>query len=848
MAEVKYFQHYCFRWADLNSIKRRQKTTWRFTIAIICQVPATIKNKLKLNVAGSPFFWRPRINARNRTVQKVLAWPLSFCSTMPETRDSIQDIWGPRTPYTGDWPVRVDERTSEVPDHWVQSACVLCSNGCGCDIGVKNGRIVGVRGRAVDRVNHGRLGPKGLHGWEANHSPDRLTTPLIRRNGQLEPATWDEAMSLIVSKSKELIEQHTASSIGFYTSGQLFIEEYYTLGVLGKAGLGTPHMDGNTRLCTATAGAALKISFGTDGQAGSYSDLDTTDAVLLVGHNMASQQTVLWTRILDRLEAPNPPKLVVIDPRRTYTAEKATVHLAPRVGTNIPVLNGLLHLLIENGHVNHDFVAAHTVGFDELVKIVGKWTPERVEALTGVPAEKLRAAAEILGTCQTLVSTALQGVYQSMQATAAAVQVNNINLLRGLIGSPGNAILQMNGQPTSQNTRECGADGDLPGFRNWDNPDHIKELAKLWNVEMDKIPHWAPPTHAMQIWRYCEQGSIQLLWIQATNPAVSMPELHRIRTILQKKDLLVIVQDAFLTETAKLADVVLPTALWGERTGTFTNTDRTCHISHKAIDPPGEARSDFDILLDYARRMDFRDKDDAPLIKWSTPEEAFEAWKACSKGRPCDYSGMSYAKLSAGSGIQWPCNEQHPDGASHLYPDHQFNTHADYCETYGYDLVTGAEKTPEEYKANDPNGRAVLLGADYEPPHEEPDEAYPLWFTTGRVVYQFHTRTKTGRARALQQAAPEGFVQLSEEDAATYGIAEGDLVEVSSRRGRATEPARIGGIEPGLVFMPFHYGYWDQAENDRKRAANELTITEWDAVSKQPHFKYAAVRIRKVLA
>jgi ferredoxin-nitrate reductase len=767
---------------------------------------------------------------------------------MPETRDSIHDIWGPRTPHQGQWPVRLDERTTEEPDHWVQSACVLCSNGCGCDIGVRNGRIVGVRGRAVDRVNHGRLGPKGLHGWEANNSPDRLITPLIRRNGQLEPATWDEAMSLIVNKSKELIKEHTASAIGFYTSGQLFIEDYYTLGVLGKAGLGTPHMDGNTRLCTATAGAALKISFGTDGQAGSYADLDTTDAVLLVGHNMASQQTVLWARILDRLASPNPPKLVVIDPRRTYTAEKATVHLAPRAGTNVAVLNGLLRLLIENGHVNHDFIENHTVGFEELKKTVSKWTPERVQALTKVPAEQLRAAAEILGTCRTLVSTALQGVYQSMQATAAAVQVNNINLLRGLLGSPGNAILQMNGQPTSQNTRECGADGDLPGFRNWDNPNHIKELAELWNVEVDKIPHWAPPTHAMQIWRYCETGSIKLLWIQATNPAVSMPELDRIRKILEMEDLLVVVQDAFMTETAKRADVVLPAALWGEKTGTFTNTDRTCHISHKAVDPPGQARPDFEIFLDYAHRMDFRDKDGAPLIKWNTPEEAFEAWKVCSKGRPCDYSGMSYAKLSEGSGIQWPCNEQYPDGAAHLYPNHQFNTHADYCETYGYDLVTGAEKQPEEYKANDPNGRAVLLGADYEPPHEEPDDTYPLWFTTGRVVHHFHTRTKTGRAPALQAAAPQGFVQLSAEDAAHYGIADGDLVEVTSRRGRATEPARIGDIEPGLVFMPFHYGYWDQPKDGPKRAANELTLTEWDPVSKQPHFKYAAVRIRKVTA
>src|SRR5689334_14911152 len=260
-----------------------------------------------------------------------------------QTRDSICDVWGERTPFGGErrWPVRVDEYLAEEPERWVQSACVLCSNGCGLDIGVKDGRIVGVRGRAVDAVNHGRLGPKGLHGWVANHSKDRLTHPLIRRNGQLEQASWDEAMDLIVQRSKQICDRYTSGAIGFYTTGQLFIEEYYTLAVLGKAGLGTPHMDGNTRLCTATSAAALQMSFGTDGQPGSYTDLDTTEAILHVGHNIASQQTVLWMRILDRRRGPNPPKLIVIDPRETATAKEADVHLALKVGTNVPVLNGL---------------------------------------------------------------------------------------------------------------------------------------------------------------------------------------------------------------------------------------------------------------------------------------------------------------------------------------------------------------------------------------------------------------------------------------------------------------------------------------------------------------------------
>lgn len=464
--------------------------------------------------------------------------------------------------------------------------------------------------------------------------------------------------------------------------------------------------------------------------------------------------------------------------------------------------------------------------------------------VAGVPAATLREAAKILGRCRSLVSTVLQGVYQSMQATAAACQVNNLHLIRGLIGSPGCGILQMNGQPTAQNTRECGADGDLPAFRNWDNPEHVAELARLWNVEPSRIPHWAPPTHAMQIFRYAESGSIKLLWISATNPAVSLPELGRIRKILADPGVFVIVQDAFPNETTELADVVLPAAIWGEKTGCFTNADRTVHISQKAVEPPGEARSDFDIFVDYARRMDFRDKEGGPLITWSTPEEAFEAWKDCTRGRPCDYTGLSYAKLSAGSGIPWPCNEEHPDGCERLYSDGVFPSSHDVCETFGHDLVTGAPVGPVSYRANDPAGKALLKPCDYEPPHEAPDDDYPLWLTTGRIVYHFHTRTKTARAKALNAAAPESFVQIAEEDAKALGVEAGDMVEVTSRRGSMRAPARIGDIEPGLVFVPFHYGDFDAP--GREGAANRLTLTEWDPVSKQPHFKYAAVRVAKI--
>ncbi len=763
---------------------------------------------------------------------------------MGRTRDSIADVWGPRTPYRGEWPVRIDEQTTEQPERWVPSACVLCSYGCGIDIGVKQGRIVGVRGRESDRTNHGRLGPKGLHGWVANHSADRLTTPLIRRKGELQPATWDEAMDLVVRRSKELIDRHTANSIAFYTSGQLYLEEYYTLAVIGKACIGTPHMDGNTRLCTATADNALRESFGTDGQPGSYADIDVADAMMMIGHNVASQQTVMWMRILDRRAGPNPPKLLVIDPRRTETAKHADVHLALRVGTNVALLNGLQHLMIKHGWIDRSFIERHTVGFETLARLVSTWTPDRVERVTGVPERTLIKAAAIIGESPTLLSTVLQGVYQSMQATAAAVQVHNIHLLRGMIGKPGAGLLQMNGQPTSENTRECGADGDMPGFRNWENSAHMEEIARIWNVEPAKLPTYAPPTHAMQIYRYAEEGTVRMLWISGTNPAVSLPELGRIRRILSLSSLFVVVQDAFRTETTEYADVVLPAALWGEKTGCYTNVDRTVHLSEKAVEPPGQAKSDFDIFLDYARRMQFTDKDGAPLVKWTTPEQCFEAWKICSRGRPCDYSGMSYAKLRESPGIQWPCTEQAPGGTPRLYADHRFNTHADYCETYGHDLTTGAVNTPEEYRARDPQGKALLRAVEYQPPHEEPDDDYPFWLTTGRILYHWHTRTKTARSRELNDAAPDAFVQMHEHDAARLGIADGDVVEVESRRGRITVRAKLGDILPGHLFVPFHYGYWD--DPDHARAANELTTTEWDPVSKQPYFKHAAVRARKV--
>ncbi|CAI4210456.1 unnamed protein product [Parascedosporium putredinis] len=649
------------------------------------------------------------------------------------SRDSIEDIWGPRTPYKHEWPTRVDYACDEQPDKWVQSACASV---------------------ATDR------------------------------------ATWDEAMDLIVGKAKELSKHLTNHSIAFYTSGQLFLEEYYALALVGKAGLNTLHMDGNTRLCTATAAASMRESFGSDGQPGSYRDVDFTDCLFMVGHNVAATQTVLWSRILDRLDGPDPPQLIVVDPRLSDTARRATVHLAPKIGTNLALLNGIQHLLFKNGWINHDYVSRHVVGVDALRETVKRYDPEYVQEITGVPSADLEKAARILGTAKSLLSSALQGVYQSNQATASACQINNINLLRGLIGKPGSGILQMNGQPTAQNNREVGCDGEYPGFRNFQNPAHMEELARLWNIDPVKLPHWSEPTHISTIMSFMQKGSIRMMWVSGTNPLVSLPNLSNVRDVFTQPELFV----------------------WGEKTGTFTNADRTVHISHKAVDPPGEARSDFAIFVDFARRMGFRDRDGNDLVPFQKPEEAFEAWKRVSAGRPCDYTGLTYEKLTGGSGIQWPCNEDYPSGRERLYENGVFYTDLDSCESYGHDFETGAPFSKAEYESMNPDGRAILKACHYVAPPEEPDEEYPLRLSTGRNVYQFHTRTKTGRSE-LQRADPEPEARISASDAKRFDITDGEMVILRSRRGRA---------------------------------ANELTIGCWDPISKQPTFKAGAIRIEKI--
>ena len=725
------------------------------------------------------------------------------------------------------------------PDAWVPSACILCSNGCGLDVAVKDGRIVGVRGAADHPVNFGHLGPKGLHGWVANNSPRRGMTPMIRRTkgAPLQPASWPEAMDFFIEKFKAAWRLGR-DNLACYNSGQLTIEEFYTLGKLWRGGLQSSNIDGNTRLCTATSATGLMANFGVDGPVASYADVDQADLLCLYGHNVAEAQTVLWERMLAARQK-NGGRIIVADPRRTPTVRQgADLHIQLRVGTNVALMNGLIHLLIARGRANRDFIQKYTVGFARLDETARAYPPDRVAEICGVPPYELETAAEWIGSTPRMVSTVLQGFYQSVEATASSSLVNTVHLLMGAIGKPGAGPLLMAGQPAAMCNREAGAGGSYPAYRNPHSETQMRDLCALWNLDFETF-HPESPKDILLMMETAERGEIEFMWVIGTNPLVSLPDQNRSERILRR--LFLVVQDPFLdAETVDLADIYFPAAMWGEKTGCVTNADRSVNLLTKAVEPPGEARSDFDLFVEVAKRLEFKDRDGAPLIPFTKPEDAFEEWRKVSKGRPCDYSGMSYELIRQMGAVRWPCNERHPRGAERLYEDLKFFTGVDECESYGADFLTGNKNTRSDYERIDPKGKAFLKPAHWRRQPNPASDDYPFVLITGRVVYHFHTRTKTGRSAALSERAPLPYVEIHPADAARLEIALGDLVEITSPNGRWEGVAMVvDTVRPGEVFVPFHYGHGAQS-------ANQHTWYARDPVSHQPQLKSSPVAVRRL--
>lgn len=725
------------------------------------------------------------------------------------------------------------------PDRWVHSACLLCSNGCGMDIAVKDGAIVGVRGNVSHPVNLGHLGPKGEHAWVANNSKRRGTTPMIRRQkgAPMEEVGWPEAMDFFVERFKATwrLGHETLSC---YNSGQLTLEEFYTLAKLWRGGLQSSNIDGNTRLCTATSATGLMANFGADGPVASYADIDQAQLLCLYGHNVAETQTVLWERML-AAKASNGGRIIVFDPRKTPTVRQgADLHLQLRAGTNVALMNGIIHLLIARGWIDKAFIDAHTVGFDKMEAITRDYPPEKVAQICDIPQQQLETAAEWIGTTPKMVSTVLQGFYQNVEATAASSLVNSVHLMLGAIGKPGAGPLLMAGQPSAMSNREAGADGSYPGYRNPHNEQHMKDLCNLWNIDADQF-HPEVPQDIVSMLEIAERGEIEFMWVIGTNPIVSLPDQNRTRKILDK--LFVVLQDPFVdTETMDLADIYFPAAMWGEKTGCVTNAERSVNLLLKAVEPPGQARADFDIFVEVAQRLGFKDKDGAPLIAFKEPRDAFEEWRKVSKGRPCDYSAMTYELILQKGAVRWPCDDEHPQGSERLYEDLQFWTGIDDCESYGADFLTGNKLTRADYQHIDPKGKGFLKPVKWRRQPNPASEQFPFILNTGRLVYHFHTRTKTGRSAVLNAKAPRAYVEVAPADAARMGIGSGDLVEITSERGRWEGPAIVADtVRPGELFVPFHFGQGPQS-------ANQHTTYARDAVSKQPHFKSSPVALRRL--
>jgi ferredoxin-nitrate reductase len=736
---------------------------------------------------------------------------------------------------------RIDTNLSirDEPDAWVHSACILCSNGCGLDIAVKDGQIVGVRGAVDHPVNFGHLGPKGEHGWVANNSRRRGTTPMIRRRkGEpLQPVGWPEAMDFFEQNLRGAWNQGH-ENLACYNSGQLTIEEFYTLGKLWRGGLQSSNIDGNTRLCTATSATGLMANFGADGPVASYVDVDQADLLCLYGHNVAEVQTVLWERMLAAKQK-NGGRIMVADPRKTPTVRQgADLHLALRAGTNVALMNGIIHQLIARGWVQREFVSKYTVGFDQLEAVTREYPPERVAEICGIPREQLETAAEWVGTMPRMVSTVLQGFYQSVEATASSSLVNTVHLLTGAIGKPGAGPLLMAGQPSAMSNREAGADGSYPGYRNPHSEAQMRDLCALWNLDFDTF-HPEVPKDILLMMETAERGEIEFLWVIGTNPLVSLPDQNRTERILRR--LFLVVQDPFIdTETVELADIYFPAAMWGEKTGCVTNADRSVNLLLKAVEPPGQARSDLDIFVEAADRLGFKDRDGKPLIPFKEPKDAFEEWRKVSKGRPCDYSGMTYDLILQMGAVRWPCNDQHPRGSERLYEDLRFWTGIDECESYGVDFLTGNKSTRSDYARIDPKGKAFLRPVHWRRQPNPVTEEYPFLLITGRVVYHFHTRTKTARSMALNERAPHAYVEIHPDDAARLEIGLGDRVEITSLLGRWEGVAMVvDTVRLGEVFVPFHYGHGDQA-------ANQHTWYARDPVSHQPQLKSSPVKVRRL--
>ena len=692
----------------------------------------------------------------------------------------------------------------KVAEKWVATTCGYCSVGCGMLIGVKDGRAVAVRGDSNHPVNEGKLCPKGLSEHSMLEAGNRARYPLLKKNGKLERVPWDEALETMAQRFRAIQAKHGPDSVAVIGTGQLVTEEFYTLGKLVQLGLGTRNYDGNTTLCMASAVSGYKRSFGSDGPPGAYEDFEKADVILLIGANIADNHPILCYRL-----EKNPKRTVIVaDPRVTKTAMIADLHLPLKPRSDIALINGIMHILIRAGLIDRDYIEKHTTGFAELEQFLQRFTPEYVAGITGLSEELIYKTALIYGRAKAALIGWTMGVNHSTQGAETVNAINTLALITGNIGRAGASPFSITGQCNAMGTRETGFTSSLPGYRKFESAEDRAELARLWNVDVESIPKSRGLAYP-DIIEAAVGKRVRALWIIATNPVVSFPNIAVLRQAFDNLDFLV-VQDGFHpTPTSECADLVLPAAIWGEKEGTYTNSERRVSKVNRAVAPPGEARPDFDIFLALAQKLGCSAK---LFPGWTGPRDAFEEWRGVSAGRLCDYSGLTYELIEEHGGVQWPF----PAGrdrveTSRLYADGVF---------------------PSE------DGRAKLFAIECRPFPEQPGGDYPFVLNTGRTVEHWHTRTKTGNVPILEKLSPRAWLEMNSRDAKRLGLKPHDQVDVISRRDR------VRGVElrvteivgPGQVFMPFHY-----VETN----SNLVTQSAFDPISREPNYKQCAVRVER---
>ena len=687
---------------------------------------------------------------------------------------------------------------------WKYTTCGYCSTGCSIEVGLNaQGKAVAARGVADAPVNQGKLCIKGIFEHELFNSANRGKTPLLRERASdaYREAGWDEALDTSAAEIKRIQQKYGRDSVAIVSTGQILTEEFYTLGKLTRGVIGTNNYDGNTTLCMSSAVSGYKRSFGSDGPPGCYEDFEHTECLLAFGCNLPEQHPIIYWRLKMALEKRKFP-VIVVDPRVTMFAQMADIHLPVTPGTDLALLNSLAHVILKEGLQDRAYIEAHTTGFDEFANLVAQYDPTTAAAICGIDEDTIRHVARLYAKAGAAMSIWTMGINQSTHGSDGVAAINNLNLITGNIGKPGGTSLSITGQCNAMGTREWSSCSGLPGYRALEKEKDRETIAKFWGID----PEFFPKQRGLfmtDIFPAMETGQIKALWLIATNPMTSMPNIPRIKKTLQNLEFL-IVQDAYSdVETAKYAHVYLPAALWGEKEGVFTNTERRVNLVRKVMEPHGNSKPDLWIFNQMAKRFEQGRKIRFP----EESAEVFDEMRELSKGRMLDYSGMNYDEIEKRRGIQWPCPEGAEAGSPRLYTDGVFQH---------------------------PDGKAKLLALPFVDNNERPDKQFPFWLNSGRVVEHFHTRTRTGKIGNINKFSPTPYMEMNPDAARELGIEHMSYARLVSRRGYAVVMVQLTHCVPhDMVFIPFHF----------HECVNRLTLGLLDPYSRQPAYKQCAVKI-----